>query len=367
MDGIVVAAIGFALSQVCLSVLLLLRQDSWSLPERLFAALLAGVAGYLLAPLASGGPWAWLTLCLQTAVPGLFWLFSASLFDDHFALQRWQLGLVAATVLLPLAAMLLRAAGLGSPDILLVDAPQVLEFVLVLLALLAVARYWQVDLIESRRRLRLWFCAITGAYLLLLIFLRQVVFVDNQWMDSLQYLPIGGLLLAINAILLDYKSGVLSTGKEPGHSLPRQVDDSRDAPELSAGAEPVPRRNTDAIISDELLARLQQLMERDAVYREAGLTIGQLAARLDLPEYRLRQAINGGLGYRNFNDFLNSWRIREAAQRLAAPEHAGLSILAVAMDCGFHSLSSFNKSFREAYQLTPTAFRRRAAGQKSTD
>jgi hypothetical protein len=34
---------------------------------------------------------------ISTAVPGMFWLFSASLFDDHFRLRPWQIALVSLT------------------------------------------------------------------------------------------------------------------------------------------------------------------------------------------------------------------------------------------------------------------------------
>lgn len=48
---------------------------------------------------------------------------------------------------------------------------------------------------------------------------------------------------------------------------------------------------------------LDKMMMVERVYRQEGLTVGRLAAKLDLPEYRLRQAINEGLGYRSFNAF----------------------------------------------------------------
>jgi hypothetical protein len=53
------------------------------------------------------------------------------------------------------------------------------------------------------------------------------------------------------------------------------------------------------------------------------LTIGRLAKELDLQEYKLRQMINTQLSYRNFSDFLNSYRINETAQRLRDENHIG--------------------------------------------
>ena len=49
------------------------------------------------------------------------------------------------------------------------------------------------------------------------------------------------------------------------------------------------------------------------MYREAGLTIAQLAKKLNLPEYRLRAFIHRELGFRNFNAMLHAYRVEEAA------------------------------------------------------
>jgi hypothetical protein len=51
--------------------------------------------------------------------------------------------------------------------------------------------------------------------------------------------------------------------------------------------------------------------------------IGALAARLDVPEHRLRQAINEGLGYRNFNAFLNRYRIEDGEGRTVRCDATG--------------------------------------------
>ena len=63
-------------------------------------------------------------------------------------------------------------------------------------------------------------------------------------------------------------------------------------------------------------------MTVERIYRQEGLTIAMLAAKLDLPEHRLRQVINEGLGHRNFNAFLNRYRIDEAKAALSDAEPA---------------------------------------------
>ena len=111
-------------------------------------------------------------------------------------------------------------------------------------------------------------------------------------------------------------------------------------------------------MEEGLVNRVQAYMEDEKAWQEMGLTIGQLSERIQVPEYRLRRAINTGLGYRNVSDFLNSYRIREATQRLSDPAESDLPVLTIAMDAGFRSLSSFNKAFKEAHEITPTQYRK---------
>ncbi|MEH6549026.1 MAG: helix-turn-helix domain-containing protein [Pseudomonadales bacterium] len=342
MDSLLFLAIGAAASQLILMLLQLYRQWQGTIQQQLYVLLMLAVMGYLLAPLTGGS---WLTLLtspLQTAVPGLFWLFSASLFDDNFVLRRWKIALVALTIALPELDRFLGYVGVNGSDALLLWLPQALEFVLLALALSEVARYWQVDLVQSRRRLRLWFAAVVGLYLFFLIFLRELVFDGSAGFAVVQYASAAILLLLINHLLLRVSAGLLfEEGRLTITSTPAVV----------------PEECSEDPVLDKTLESLTVLMEQ-GYYREMSLTIGKLAQELALPEYKLRQLINSQLGYRNFNDYLNRYRIEEAAVRLRDPAQRQLPILTIAMDCGFRSLSSFNKSFRDTHTMTPTAWRK---------
>jgi AraC-like DNA-binding protein len=339
MPDTLVTAIVFSLSQLVLSLLLLCRIPAWRLREWLYSLLLLAILGYLLTPLTSGSSLGWLAVTVQTAAPGMFWLFSASVFDDHFRLRAWQVALVAVTVVMPLLGRLLSFAGVHL-DGLFFTAPQALEFGLLGLALWAMSRYWRTDLVEERRRLRLCFVGLSGTYTTLLLFSREIFFPGEAWLETWEYVPLAGLLLTTNVMLLRYRTDILF-----------DIGPARVDPMALAGPAAAP-------IDAALVNQLQDYMHDQFAWREMSLTIGQLAERLDVPQYRLRQAINGGLGYRNFSDFLNRYRVAEAAERLADPAHTQLPVLTIAMDAGFRSLSSFNKAFKEMQGVTPTAWRK---------
>jgi AraC-like DNA-binding protein len=122
-------------------------------------------------------------------------------------------------------------------------------------------------------------------------------------------------------------------------------------------AKAAPDSTTDP--EDERVAQaLQRLMEDAQVYREEGLSVATLAARLRVPEYRLRRVINQRLGHRNFNAYVNGLRLEQACKALADPALRHLPVLSIALDAGFQSIGPFNRAFKAATGVTPTDYRR---------
>ena len=98
-------------------------------------------------------------------------------------------------------------------------------------------------------------------------------------------------------------------------------------------------------------------MAEERAYRAEGFSITALAARLGEPEYRVRRAINGEMGHRNFTAFLNGFRLDEVRAALADRAQREVPILTIALDAGFGSLGPFNRAFRDAEGMTPTEYR----------
>lgn len=108
---------------------------------------------------------------------------------------------------------------------------------------------------------------------------------------------------------------------------------------------------------DRLLRQIEKAMSEQRLYREAGLTISGLAAILKIPEHRLRAAINSGLGYRNFNAFVNAYRVNAVRETLGDPAQRRTPVLTLALDAGFNSIAPFNRAFRAETGMTPTEYR----------
>jgi len=60
------------------------------------------------------------------------------------------------------------------------------------------------------------------------------------------------------------------------------------------------------------------------------------------------------------SDFVNGYRVREVQRRIAAGEARALKMLALAMDAGFASKSTFNQVFKKHTNLTPSDYRQMA-------
>ena len=106
----------------------------------------------------------------------------------------------------------------------------------------------------------------------------------------------------------------------------------------------------------EVEARLEILMGREHLYREAALTVGALAKRSGYPEYLVSEVINRRLGG-NFWEYVNRHRVEAVRCALADPGDAR-TILDIAYDAGFTSKSTFNASFKRIVGETPSAYRR---------
>ena len=109
--------------------------------------------------------------------------------------------------------------------------------------------------------------------------------------------------------------------------------------------------------TEEIIIKLQHLMENEKLYLNPDLTLKDLSKKLRVHYNILSRVINEKfhLGY---NDFINKYRIDEAKLKLSDPEQKNRTILEILYDCGFNSKSVFNTTFKKFTGKTPSAFRK---------
>ena len=108
--------------------------------------------------------------------------------------------------------------------------------------------------------------------------------------------------------------------------------------------------------ADEYYQNLILLMEEEKIFKQIKLTLGELAEMISISSHNLSEVINTKTGM-NFFDFINRYRIEEVKKEILKPVNDNLTLLAVAMDVGFNSKSSFNTLFKRYVGLTPSQYR----------
>ena len=103
--------------------------------------------------------------------------------------------------------------------------------------------------------------------------------------------------------------------------------------------------------------RLLELMEREKSFLDPEITLPKLAQALEISVAHLSRVINDLFG-RNFYEFINHYRVKDAKRRLAMPDAGREKLITVALDCGFNSLATFNRVFKELAGRTPSEYRK---------
>ena len=283
-------------------------------------------------------------IALSTGNVVVFWLFCRALFDDAFTLRpRHGLIWFAAAAFSFVNCLVLAPSGHAR---LAVVATNLLALVFIALGLGQTVASWSADLVEGRRRVRVFIVAAAALYGGLNA-IAQIVSVGSDATDFANVA--NGALLAAIVASISVAMMQVSAG------------DLFAAPETATVVEAPARAAATPDTSDadqKLIDALMRLMADERVYRHDNVTIGTLATKLKIPEYRLRRLINQKLGYRNFNAFLNNHRIEEAKAALADPDQAEVPVITIAMDAGFQSLGPFNRAFKATTGVTPSEYRK---------
>jgi len=318
---------------------------------RIGAALCMSVGAFMLTSMPDAdrlfGVFVYPLAAICSTHPVWFWLFCAALFADGLKLGRGHLlclvamaiaGLLYQFVVQPqwysASPGLVRAFGVGFG---------LASLSFIGLGPLTVRAGERSDLDERRRRIRTWFVPAVSAYLAIVVVVQAWVVIAGR--------PTPGPLILLNLALIDVLSGLALLS----FFRIRVVN------WLDLVERPVPDADSLSSLERSVLDRLTRRFVSERLYAREALTITVLAELLGTQEHVLRRAINRGLGFRNFNDFLHSHRLRDARTRLRDPAARRVPVLTIALEVGYGSIGPFNRAFRERFGVTPTEYRRAAA------
>lgn len=262
------------------------------------------------------------------------WLFALTLFEEKFTL-RWFHIWAGVIYSLPISIIRLYQFEIVAWEIdSFLFAAEMFSIALVGHLIFTTLRGRSDDLLEQRRRARIYFVLVISYVATVTTFIGPDMFLPYDvayatlWITSVW----PGIIWTCYW-LFGAKRDVLAFGDQP------------------------PIKAVQNLVDQKLLARLEDIMQSDEMFKTSDLTIVTLAKKMTLTQHRLRQLINQTLGHQNFNSFVNSYRIVAVKTALRDPNQAHLPILTIALDNGFNSLTTFNRVFRENESMTPSAYR----------
>ena len=94
----------------------------------------------------------------------------------------------------------------------------------------------------------------------------------------------------------------------------------------------------------------------EKLYLDPLLSMENTANELGMSKSYFSKLINSFSNY-NFSDFINSLRVEQAKKFLSDDEFSQYTIVAIGLECGFNSKSTFYSAFKKFTSETPTSYR----------
>ncbi|MBP2833170.1 helix-turn-helix transcriptional regulator [Aquimarina sp. U1-2] len=105
----------------------------------------------------------------------------------------------------------------------------------------------------------------------------------------------------------------------------------------------------------QLTKNLEYLMVEEKIYLDHRLTLTELAQKLNTSTNDLSWLLNT-IHKSSFYDYINTYRVQEFIEKIHEGAHHRHTILALSLDSGFTSKSTFNKAFKTVVQDTPSNY-----------
>lgn len=108
--------------------------------------------------------------------------------------------------------------------------------------------------------------------------------------------------------------------------------------------------------AEQLYKKVLIMIEEEKQFRDSEITLKSMSTSLNISPQILSLVINQK-SKKNFNNFINSYRVEAAVQLFNDKKNDNLNISAIAYEVGFNSISSFNTAFKKITGRTPQAYR----------
>ncbi|WP_108866396.1 helix-turn-helix domain-containing protein [Aquimarina aquimarini] len=104
--------------------------------------------------------------------------------------------------------------------------------------------------------------------------------------------------------------------------------------------------------------KLEDLCVNHHIYRDSTLDRDKVAEMLGISTGYVSQLINIITG-NNFATYINHYRVQEVKDIILNTDFDNYSLLAIGLECGFSSKSTFHNAFKKITGITPNAYRKK--------
>jgi AraC-like DNA-binding protein len=112
---------------------------------------------------------------------------------------------------------------------------------------------------------------------------------------------------------------------------------------------------TERGVNHSLKEGIEKALTEEKLYLDPDLSLASLAAHLGTGPAVLSATINT-LYEKNFRNLINEYRVEAVKKKLTDPACSHLSILGIALECGFNSEASFYRTFKKYTSLSPKEY-----------
>ncbi len=105
----------------------------------------------------------------------------------------------------------------------------------------------------------------------------------------------------------------------------------------------------------DLSQKLEEIMVRQKIYLDHQLTLVDLAKTLGISTNKMSWLLNN-IHKMSFYDYVNKYRVEAFIEKIHNGEHRHHTLLALSIDSGFNSKSTFNRAFKMFVNDTPREY-----------
>ena len=207
---------------------------------------------------------------------------------------------------------------------------------------------------KQEKNQRLLFLVTFGGAVLI-VKATQGIFIDNPNAQEIAKTMIILFVLINTQILLFWRyQGSPNAAAETAKQI--AVKEKTQSTESSEAAS-----TTAAPVADETLLsmKVKELIVDNSLFLQPNLKIADVAQKLNVPEYRVSNALRHHLHARNFNQFVNELRIKHAKSLLTDLDKKKWPVLVVGLESGFASVGPFTRAFKATTGYTPNQYRQK--------